>query len=335
MRKVLIIITILLIALISHTAEDKNSEMRMEGNRGLITYDLIGELNEDAEVNFSIEYNGKRYTQDELSISGDVGKVISGNNKKIYWDVLKDFPRGLVGNIDWFLDVGGKEYTDPVTGMEFVFVKGGCYQMGSNSGGSDGEKPVHEVCVDDFYIGKYEVTQNEWQKVMGNNPSYFKQCGSDCPVETVSWNDAKDFIRKLNSRSSVTFKLPTEAEWEYAAKGGESHTYSGSDNVDAVAWYKENSGRKTHRVGQKQANGFGLYDMSGNVWEWVEDIYSSSAYSQHQRNNPIYTRSGSERVYRGGSWGLNAQDVRSAFRGYWYPDGRGSDLGFRLSRTVK
>jgi len=118
MRKVLILIAILMIALVSNAAEDKNSEMRMEGNRGLVTYDLIGEPNEDAEVYFSIEYKGKRYTQDELSISGDVGKVISGSNKKIYWDVLKDFPKGLVGNIDWFLDVGGKGvFKDTVTGL--------------------------------------------------------------------------------------------------------------------------------------------------------------------------------------------------------------------------
>ena len=309
--------------------------MRMEGNRGLVTYDLVGEPNEDAEVNFSIEYNGKTYTQDELSLSGDIGKVISGSNKKIYWDVLKDFPKGLVGDIDWFLDVGGKIYKDPVTGMEFVFVKGGCYQMGSNSGGSDDEKPVHEVCVDDFYIGKYEVTQGEWQKVMGNNPSHFKQCGSDCPVENVSWNEIIDFIRKLNGRSSLTFRLPTEAEWEYAAKGGENHTYSGSNNVDAVAWYDKNSGGKTHRVGTKQANGFGLYDMSGNVWEWVEDIYSRSAYSQHQRNNPIYTGSGSFRVFRGGDWGSVPVLVRSAGRLSFSPGNWSYGIGFRLSRTVK
>jgi len=333
MKKVLIIVAILIIAIISQAAEDKNSVMRQEGNRGVVRYDLVGDAGEDAEVDFSIEYNGKRYTQDELSITGDIGEVITGNNKKIFWDVLKDFPRGLVGTVDWFLDVGGKVFKDPVTGMEFVFVKGGCYQMGSNSGKS-GEKPVHEVCVDDFYIGKYEVTQGEWEKVMGNNPSSFSSCGSDCPVEQVSWNDAKDFIRKLNSRSSVTFRLPTEAEWEYAAKGGENHTYSGSDNVDSVAWYGSNSGRKTHRVGTKQANGFGLYDMSGNVWEWVEDIYSSNAYSQHQRNNPIYTGSGSFRVSRGGSWSNNAQSVRSANRLCDSPVNGYNLLGFRLSRTV-
>jgi len=176
MKKVLIIVAILIIAMISQAAKDKNSLMRQEGNRGVVRYDLVGDAGEDAEVNLSIEYNGKRYTQDELSITGDIGEVITGNNKKIFWDVLKDFPRGLVGTVDWFLDVGGKVFKDPVTGMEFVFVKGGCYQMGSNIGGPY-EKPVHEVCVDDFYMGKYEVTQGEWQKVMGNNPSYFSSCG--------------------------------------------------------------------------------------------------------------------------------------------------------------
>jgi len=334
MKKVLIIVAILIIAMISQAAKDKNSLMRQEGNRGVVRYDLVGDAGEDAEVNLSIEYNGKRYTQDELSITGDIGKVVTGSNKAIFWDVIKDFPRGLVGTVDWFLDVGGKVFRDPVTGMEFVFVKGGCYQMGSNSGISD-EKPVHEVCVDDFYIGKYEVTQGEWEKVMGNNPSRFTSCGSDCPVETVSWDDAKDFIRKLNSRSSVTFRLPKEAEWEYAAKGGENHTYSGSDNVDSVAWYGSNSGNKTHRVGTKQANGFGLYDMSGNVWEWVEDVYNKNAYSKHQRNNPIYTGKGSYRVLRGGSWNFSAGLVRSADRSAWGPGNRDYYLGFRVLRTVR
>jgi len=314
-------------------AEDKNSEMRMEGNRGLVTYDLIGEPNEDAEVNFSIEYNGKKYTQDELSVSGDIGKVISGCNKKIYWDVLKDFPKGLVGNIDWFLDVGGKEYKDPITGMEFVFVKGGCYQMGSKH--FSNTKPVHKVCVDDFYMGKYEVTQGEWQKVMGRNSSRFTSCGSDCPVEKVSWNDAQNFIRKLNSRSRVIFKLPTEAEWEYAAKGGTNYIFSGSANIDEVAWAFENSGDKTHPVGKKKANGFGLYDMSGNVREWVEDVYSDSAYSSHQSNNPVYKGEGSNRVSRGGDWLITTEYGHLAFRYQGPPDYGSKGLGFRLSRTVK
>lgn len=150
------------------------------------------------------------------------------------------------------------KFTGPTTGMEFVLMEGGCFQMGSNSGGSD-EKPVHEVCVDDFYMGKYEVTQGEYQKLTGSNPSRFK--GTNKPVEQVSWDDAQDYIRKLNSRSKQNYRLRTEAEWEYAARsGGKNETYAGGNNIDAVAWYSSNSGRQTHPVEQKQANGLGLYE---------------------------------------------------------------------------
>jgi formylglycine-generating enzyme required for sulfatase activity len=227
------------------------------------------------------------------------------------------------------------DFVDKITGMEFVPVKGDCYQMGSNKGETN-EKPVHEVCFDDFYIGKYEVTQSEWQKVMGNNPSKFSSCGPDCPVEYVTWDDAQDFIRKLNSRSSVTFRLPTEAEWEYAAKGGENHKYSGSDNADAVAWYKGNSGKKTHRVGTKQANGFGLYDMSGNVLEWVEDMFFGTAYSQHQRNNPMFIDSSllNYRVARGGEYYDPSDFLSPTYRLDRHHSSK-SSLGFRLVRDVK
>ena len=188
--------------------------------------------------------------------------------------------------------MAGEEWRDPVTGMAFMWVPGGCYQMGDTFGdGDEDEKPVHEVCVDGYWMGKYEVTQGEWQKIMGSNPSHFNK-GDNYPVEKVSWNDAKEFIRKLNSKSNgYKFKLPTEAEWEYAARsGGKKEKYSGSSDVDSVAWYNSNSGKSTHSVGTKAPNGLGIYDMSGNVWEWVEDIYSNNAYRNHSRNNPIYVK---------------------------------------------
>ena len=155
------------------------------------------------------------------------------------------------------------------------------------------ESPEHEVTVSGFWIGKYAVTQGQWQKVMGNNPSGFQK-GDNYPVETVSWDDAKAFILKLNGKSGCTFRLPTEAEWEYAARsGGKAEKYAGGNDIDAVAWYGANSGKSTHPVGTKAPNGLGIYDMSGNVWQWCEDVYDANAYEKHQRNNPISTSGGS------------------------------------------
>lgn len=219
--------------------------------------------------------------------------------------------------------------------IEFVFVKGGCYQMGDTfgDGGSD-EKPVHEVCVDDFSIGKYEVTQAQWEAVMGNNPSSSKQCGGNCPVEQVSWNDIQEFIRKLSGQTGKAYRLPTEAEWEYAARsGGKSEKFSGGIAVDNVAWYRSNSGSQTHPVGQKQPNGLGIYDMSGNVWEWCQDWYDDSSYKNSPKDNPQGPSSGSLRVLRGGSWSRYASDSRAAIRGWGSPVSRNIYLGFRLART--
>jgi formylglycine-generating enzyme required for sulfatase activity len=224
------------------------------------------------------------------------------------------------------------------TFIEFVSVKGGCYQMGDDNFDSfdlfdltdTDEGPAHEVCVDDFQIGKYEVTQGQWQAVMGSNPSRFKECGADCPVENVSWNDVQKFIEKLNSQGKGKYRLPTEAEWEYAAKGGTDERYSGSNNVDVVAWYSDNSGNKTHKVGQKQANKFDLYDMSGNVSEWVEDAYDSNAYGKHERNNPVIKSDVEERVRRGGAWNSSYDNVRSEFRREYAKSKKYGSLGFRL-----
>ncbi len=228
---------------------------------------------------------------------------------------------------------GGGNYKDLTTGMEFVWVEGGCYQMGNTFDDAEGfsdEKPVHEVCVDGFYLGKYEVTQGEWQAVMGDNPSSFKN-GGNYPVEKVSWDDAQDYIGKLNQRSGRTFRLPTEAEWEYAARsGGKKEKYSGGDNIKSVAWYNQNSDNKSHPVGTKQPNGLGIYDMSGNVGEWCQDWYSDKYYSNSPRNNPPGPSSGLDRVPRGGSWYDLRGDVRSAFRYGLTPGLRYDMIGFRL-----
>jgi len=304
-----------LLTLPAFAAELKNEKARQEGNRLVITYDLEGKERE-AEVNLTLTVEGKTYKASELHVEGDVGKVKTGRGKKISWNILQDFPRGLRAGVDWELATTGDAFTDSATGMQMVFVKGGCYQMGDTFGdGYANEKPVHEVCVNDFYIGKYEVTQGQWQRIMGNNPSYYKNCGDNCPVEQVSWNDIQQFIQRLNNQSGKQYRLPTEAEWEYAARsGGKSEKYAGGNDVDAVAWYDGNSGRETHPVGQKQPNGLGLYDMSGNVWEWCSDWYGEKYYGQSFRDNPDGPSSGSYRVLRGGSWNGEPRGGRVAYR---------------------
>ena len=192
--------------------------------------------------------------------------------------------------------------------MEFILVKGGCFEMGDTFGdGGEDEKPVHEVCLKDFYLGKFEVTQGQWKKVMGSNPSRFKE-GDDQPVEMVSWNDAQEFIRRLNQTSGRNYRLPTEAEWEYAARsGGKREKWAGTSNeaeLEGYAWVRSNSGRRTHPAGKKRPNGLGIYDMSGNVWEWVNDWYDKDYYRSSPRSDPTGPVSGQSKVLRGGSWHL-------------------------------
>lgn len=221
-----------------------------------------------------------------------------------------------------------------------VYVSGGTFTMGATSEqGSEAnyesydEKPTHRVTLSSFYIGKYEVTQAEWKAVMGSNPSYFK--GDNLPVENVSWNDCQEFIRKLISLTGKNFRLPTEAEWEFAARGGKNsrgYKYSGSNDIGSVAWYYSNSGSKTHPVGQKSPNELGLYDMSGNVWEWCQDW--NGDYPSSVQTNPTGPISGSYRVCRGGSWDYNAGGCRVSFRNFCTPGGRGDSLGLRLAMQV-
>ncbi len=214
-----------------------------------------------------------------------------------------------------------------------VMVEGGTFTMGctsEQSGCYDDEKPTHRVTVSSYQIGKYEVTQAQWRAVMGNNPSSFSGC-DNCPVDNVSWNEVQDFIRKLNQQTGKNYRLPTEAEWEYAARGGnksKGYKYSGSTDIGSVAWYSSNSGGKTHPVGQKQANELGIYDLTGNVWEWCEDRYGN--YSSSSQTNPKGPSTGSYRVLRGGSWNFVAEYCRVSDRNGSTPRDRYNYSGFRL-----
>ena len=219
-----------------------------------------------------------------------------------------------------------------IAGMEFVWVPEGEFLMGSESEeADDDEQPLTRVRISQgFFLGKYEVTQAEWRAVMGTNPAQFSGCGPNCPVERVSWDDVQEFIGKLNAAAGGNrYRLPTEAEWEYAARAGTSGDRYG--NLDAIAWYKDNSGDRTHPVGQKAPNAWGLYDMLGNVWEWVEDWYGD--YPGGSVTDPRGPGSGSERVTRGGSWRCDAGYCRASDRVSVSPGYRYRNLGFRLLRT--
>ena len=217
--------------------------------------------------------------------------------------------------------------------FKMIKVKGGVFTMGATSEQGDEasalEFPPHRVLLDDYYIGETVVTQGLWKAVMGNNPSYRK--GDGLPVEEVLWNDAQEFVKRLNHETGRTFRLPTEAEWEYAARGGKKskgYKYSGSDNVDEVAWYDANSNLKPHPLKGKNPNELALYDMSGNVWEWCQDWFGE--YSGEAQSNPLGSSKGECRVYRGGSWLYFAKGCRVSSRYFSTPANHSFDLGFRL-----
>ena len=245
--------------------------------------------------------------------------------------------------------VKGKAWTVPELGMNFVYIKSGKFEMGlHNSEADDDEqpmftepsKPVHTVLISKpFWLGKFEVTQTQYKELVDANPSRIE--GGDHPVERISWHDAMRFCRKLTKRESqagrlpkgYVYRLPTEAEWEYAARGGSKsngYKHSGSDDIDEVAWYVDNSSSKTHEVGRKQPNELGIYDMSGNVWEWCYDWYDDDYYSNSPRENPVNTSRASYRVCRGGSCN-NTRFCRSVFRFRSAPDFKYFILGFRVA----
>ncbi|HEY6837113.1 MAG TPA: SUMF1/EgtB/PvdO family nonheme iron enzyme [Geobacteraceae bacterium] len=317
-------------------AQVGNLSAERDENEMVFTYDLKGEKGEhDDTVNLTVIVAGKTYSGDKLHLDGDIGKVRVGSGKKIRWNVLADFPAGLSEEPAWEIYTGRKGFRDPTTGMQFVFVKGGCYKMGDVfGGGGKEERPAHEVCVNDFYLGAYEVTQGEWQKVMGSNPSFAKACGERCPVENVSWDDVTEFLRKLAKASGKKYRLPTEAEWEYAARsGGKKEKWAGTSKereVKNYAAYLANARGKIQPVGKKRPNGLGLYDMSGNVWEWVGDYYDPAFYGKSKRDNPTGPDNGLSRVQRGGSCNEQPAGLRTTRRVKGKQGTASANTGFRI-----
>ncbi|MFZ2160961.1 MAG: SUMF1/EgtB/PvdO family nonheme iron enzyme [Sideroxyarcus sp.] len=231
--------------------------------------------------------------------------------------------------------VVGKEVKDCPECPDMVELSAGSFDMGSDNG-VENERPMHRVTIKAFAIGKTEVTQAQWQAVMGTNPSNFVTCGDNCPVEQVSWNDVKTYIQKLNAKTGKNYRLPTEAEWEYACRAGTQQEFCGSDNADNVAWNSFNSGsfffNTPHPVATKKPNAFGLYDMSGNVWEWVEDTYHEN-YVGAPADGSAWEGS-SMRVLRGGSWGKDAKYGRAAVRNKFGTNYRDFSYGLRLARSL-
>lgn len=227
----------------------------------------------------------------------------------------------------------GETWVEPVSSMEFVKVTGGCYYMGCGSWTTDcddNEKPMHKVCVDDFWLGKYEVTRAQYQALMGEDPSEFKE-EADSPVESVSWVEASKFVEKLREVGRRDFRLPSEAQWEYAARsGGKNEKFAGGAMLEILGWYNGNSDYQPHPVGSWEPNGFGLYDLSGNVWEWCGDWFAPDYYKTGSGGSPSGPDDGSERVIRGGSWYYIAKMARTTTRGSAKPEARYNDLGFRV-----
>ena len=309
-----------------------NVDAYQEGKNIIITYD-IDKAGSVGDVYCSTD-GGRTWGKPLRQVTGDVNKQVPAGRHRIVWDVLSEREKLSGANICFKVEANSGRFTVRGVSFEMVRVEGGTFRMGATSEqGSDvwdNEKPVHSVTLSGYYIGKTEVTQALWKAVMGINPSRFK--GDYLPVENVSWDDCQEFIRKLNSMTGQNFRLPTEAEWEFACRGGNNsrgYKYSGSNNLGSVAWYDGNSGNKTHPVGTKAPNELGIYDMSGNVWEWCADWYGD--YSSGAQTNPTGPYGGSGRVGRGGSWDFNVRICRSSLRIHSDPTDRNINLGLRLA----
>ncbi|MDZ4181998.1 MAG: formylglycine-generating enzyme family protein, partial [Candidatus Cloacimonadaceae bacterium] len=345
----LILITLLgLAGLAAQTVTNIRAKQDPELGYWTISFDLSGNATDTYLIKLTPYKSGKEISSMK-SLSG-MTTVNPGKNLTLYWN---PFLEGI--------EKDGWQFRIVADKATMVFVQGGSFMMGSKDGNSD-EKPVHQVTVSSFYIGKYEVTQKEWSAVMGTSPSKWK--GDNLPVEQVSWYEAIDYCNKrsiregLNSCYSINgntkptswssgtivcdwnangYRLPTEVEWEYAARGGnksKGYKYSGSNDIGTVAWYDGNSSSKSRSVGGRNANELGLHDMSGNVWEWCWDLYDSGYYGRSPARDPRGTNSGSSRLLRGGSWYRSGvSNCRVAIRGFNHPFYQDNNVGFRILRA--
>jgi formylglycine-generating enzyme required for sulfatase activity len=327
-------------------SNDRTHEVGMKKPNGLGIYDMSGNVWEWVSDYYDPVYYEQRQQDNPQGPSVGSLRVSRGGSLDFLARNERASFRGRGAPESKSNDLGFRLAMTPdrtsAPNIEMISVKGGCYQMGDTFG--DGvpmwEQPVHEVCIDDFSIGKYEVTQGQWKAVMGNNPSFFRACGDNCPVERVSWNDAQEFIRKMNEMTGKRYRLPTEAEWEFAARSrGKHEKYAGTSDTRKLkdyAWFEDNSGNKTHPVGRKKPNGLGIYDMNGNVWEWVKDSgddYKVPYYKESPRMNPQGPENASHRIVRGGSWYNFSRGIRAAVRRDGLPDRRSGGIGFRLAGT--
>ena len=294
-------------------------------------YGISGMALYDIELYVSTD-GGMSFTGPLKRVTGDVGTSIkAGPDLSIAWDVLGEF--GSLRSDQVVFEI--RAYVNNLLVMECVHIDGGSFRMGSRQGEND-EKPVHQVNLDDYEMCKYEITQKQWIALMGSNPSDNHGC-PDCPVENITYHDALDFIEKLNEVGPAKYRLPTEAEWEYAANGGsgqDDSRFSGGNEIYSLAWYQANSSGKTKPVGKKQPNGLGIYDMSGNVQEWCSDFYHPNYYRSSPSKNPKGPPSGSSRIIRGGAFNQSSVFCTVYKRQYEMPDVRSSNIGFRLVKIT-
>lgn len=327
----------------------KDADIRRLGEMAGVQYVLVTEASSDGDGFFIL---AKLLDVETGQYGNAVNTFCEASGQEIY-KASNELGAQLFGGSVSGNGGGGRpalrnqDFTETAFGlnMRMIFVEGGSFTMGCTSEqGSDcesDESPSRYVTVNSFYMGMLEVTQSQWEKVMGTsvyqqknkaNPDWpTRGTGADYPMYYVSWKEAKEFCRRLSQQTGKTYRLPTEAEWEYAARGGkksEGTKYSGSNYLESVAWYSDNSDNSTHRCGTKQANALGIYDLSGNVREWCEDWYDN--YVSYDTNNPKGTTTGQRHVLRGGSWNSFASYCRVSFRDYNGPDDRGYYYGFRV-----